>query len=331
MEHSFHKWDRTKAINLPVSKEVYNKFLNEEMALSNEFKSLIPFTAENYSDSSKYPKEIIFNVNSYYSGPGQKRGEMLYGLRTQDLMVLDIVKTNNWERPICFPIMSDSRSRIGLDNYLRMEGLVYRLTPFNLNTRGTYLNAKILYEQLSKEPEGFSQEPALGFKFRNLNMTRLYFDENAMRTAQIYRHIYLTLADYFTNYTKNPAKAAEVINIMRKKIVEPPVTMETRTRLNLLILYNRINQKEDAEKIFLDLERENLDEIERNPSNVNTQDNPYETLIGVYELLKKYDKEIELYYRLQKLFPNDEGLKNRIAQLKVLAAQNQYIPDTVKK
>jgi hypothetical protein len=51
-----------------------------------------------------------------------------YILKDQ-LVVLDILAHNNWKRPICFAVNMPGNCYAGLDEYLRLEGLVYRLVP----------------------------------------------------------------------------------------------------------------------------------------------------------------------------------------------------------
>jgi hypothetical protein len=48
-------------------------------------------------------------------------------LRVQDLGVLDIIRANNWERPIYFAVTVSGENKIGLDDYLTLEGLVFRI------------------------------------------------------------------------------------------------------------------------------------------------------------------------------------------------------------
>jgi hypothetical protein len=47
-------------------------------------------------------------------------------LTLSDLALIDIIASNKWKRPICFTSLQNG---IGLTNYLRKEGMVYRLTP----------------------------------------------------------------------------------------------------------------------------------------------------------------------------------------------------------
>jgi tetratricopeptide (TPR) repeat protein len=50
-------------------------------------------------------------------------------LRIQDQMIQQIVQTNQWQRPIFFAVTVPEENRAGLDEYLLMEAMVYRLLP----------------------------------------------------------------------------------------------------------------------------------------------------------------------------------------------------------
>jgi len=50
-------------------------------------------------------------------------------LRIQDKMVLNIVDSNNWKKPIYFAVTVSDDNKMGVDPYLQMQGLVYRIKP----------------------------------------------------------------------------------------------------------------------------------------------------------------------------------------------------------
>lgn len=50
-------------------------------------------------------------------------------LRLQDLGVLNIIKHNEWQRPVYFAATVSPEAKLGLDKNLIMEGMVYRLLP----------------------------------------------------------------------------------------------------------------------------------------------------------------------------------------------------------
>jgi hypothetical protein len=310
----FHEWEKSKVVNIPVPKKVFKRFLNEELKNQGEFKSLLSYSMEHYDDTSKYPANISFNVKSYYA-LSDRSGKTHHGIRTQDVMIMDIIRTNNWERPICFAISNTTDTRIGLDTYLRNEGLVYRLTPFNLNTRYEYINPKLVYDQLMNEPEEYSKEYKPGLKFRQLNNPGLYLDEPAMRLAQNYRTIFMSLAAYFISYPQDYAKAYEVLKLMEKKLPESTIYFDYRMKYNLLQYYHTLNKKEDFDKLFTSTEKDCLLEIEKDPDNTRNQWNPYNLLIELYQSTGNYDKEMEILNKLKVIYPQNAGLQNRIDEV----------------
>ena len=52
-------------------------------------------------------------------------------LEKKDLMILDLIESNDWERPIYFAITigSSARSFLFLNDYFRLDGMVYKLMP----------------------------------------------------------------------------------------------------------------------------------------------------------------------------------------------------------
>ena len=51
------------------------------------------------------------------------------GLFRNDLMLLDIIATNNWERPIYFANPNSVSKVLNIDKYCHLEGIVYRFKP----------------------------------------------------------------------------------------------------------------------------------------------------------------------------------------------------------
>jgi Flp pilus assembly protein TadD len=58
--------------------------------------------------------------------PGRKQQE---ALRVQDKLVLNIVDSNRWKKPIYFAVTVSEDNFMGLDPYLQMQGLAYRVMP----------------------------------------------------------------------------------------------------------------------------------------------------------------------------------------------------------
>ena len=78
-----------------------------------------------------------------------------------DLMVLDIIATNNWERPIYFGIGMGADSFLGFDKYFQLEGAALRVVPIEyrdsidgggLGESGR-INTSVLYDNLMNKFE----------------------------------------------------------------------------------------------------------------------------------------------------------------------------------
>ena len=64
-------------------------------------------------------------------------------LGKQELMILDMLQTNNWERPIYYAITVNPDQFVGLDGYFEQTGLAYQIVPKQAN-KGT--NTEKMYD-----------------------------------------------------------------------------------------------------------------------------------------------------------------------------------------
>jgi tetratricopeptide (TPR) repeat protein len=110
------------------------------------------------------------------------------GVQKADLMILDLLANNNWKRPVYFASTSGSSTFLGLDKYLKLEGLAYRLMPVKSKKveRGEVgsVNADVMYNNMMTK-----------FKWGNIQDTTLYFDETVVGMAQSHRLGFSELAD----------------------------------------------------------------------------------------------------------------------------------------
>jgi hypothetical protein len=110
-------------------------------------------------------------------------------LMKNDLMVLDLLATNNWERPIYFAVTTGEESYMNLQPYLQLEGLAYRLIPMrskNAGARGReqmQQNTSITYKNIMEK-----------FVWGGMDSPKIYMDENNMRMAVNLRLQMSTLA-----------------------------------------------------------------------------------------------------------------------------------------
>jgi len=234
-------------------------------------------------------------------------------IRVQDIMVVDILRTNQWKRPIYFAVTCAPDSKIGLDDYLWFDGLAMRLEPKKITREDLGINRDILEANLFDEPEGFSKTPQYGYKFRGINDPKVYFDENVTRLMLNLRSAFIRLAMYHANVDTNMTKATAALDRMEHLIPRSKVPMGWELESDLAGFYRRIGRLDRAEELAADVETQARRLLGAGEVNLNSPYNPYRALIDIYDQRKEYVKELEILKELQsRYFPNEPNLKARI-------------------
>ncbi len=96
-----------------------------------------------------------------------------------ELIALDILANNNWERPVYFA-SGGNNSSLSLEDYFQLEGFAYRLVPFK--TPG-----KSMLELGRVDDEFMSEKYLNDFQWGGLGDTSVYFDSHTRRTATVMR------------------------------------------------------------------------------------------------------------------------------------------------
>ncbi len=121
-------------------------------------------------------------------------------LRIQDIMVLNIVLANQWRKPIYFAVTVSDQNKVNLDDYLRMDGLSFKLVPRKGDRIDPALLETILFDK---------------FQYRNLNNPKVYFNDNIVGLLQNYRAAFLRLAHHYL-VTRNNDGVVRVLDKMNE-------------------------------------------------------------------------------------------------------------------
>ncbi len=241
-------------------------------------------------------------------------------VRVQDLAVLDIIRANNWERPIYFAVTCSENSKIGLSDYLQMEGMAFRLVPYKRTSEFYFVNEELLRKQLFEEPDyyEFSKDYEPGFKFRGLNDPTIFMDENHRRLFTNYRNSFIRLALHYLEDKKDNVKTIEVLDLMEEKLPRKVVGMQYFILSNLANIYEMAGDQEKFLEISREVEEECLRLIEENPMDFRSETSPYMVLMGTYQRTGEFDKLAELLTRLRAL-SGDQSLTPLIEQYRRMA------------
>lgn len=235
-------------------------------------------------------------------------------VKIQDLMIYEIVKSNNWQRPIYFSSTVTEDNFIGLDDYLVVEGMSKRLVPFKEETKQFRVNEELTYKNLMITPAEHSKTPQPGMFFRGYNNPDIFFDQVHGNIVQNYRSQYLTFS--YAMYHENKFdKVAEILNKMEQNIPISVVPMDYRIQYDVAMMYNRIGDKAKFNELSVYVEQSAIAEMQRNPNDISTYWNPYKLLIDVYEAKEEYGKAIDILTRLDRVSPGSPEVKMKIQML----------------
>ncbi len=247
-------------------------------------------------------------------------------VRVQDLMVKEIVQDNNWQRPIYFAVTCSDDSKIGLQDYLKMEGMALRLVPEKRQPGIEFVNQEKLEKELTENP-GYSKTYKPGFKFRGLNNPHIFFDDNHVRMTQNYRNAFMRLAIYYLNTNKDQ-QAVATLDEMEKDIPREVIPMDYEILFEVGNMYYNAGAQKQYKEIAGEVEKQALIRLEQNPEDVQSYYNPYRILIETYENLKDNNKLLGIWQRLGEMYPNDRNVKANIAKYESLTRNGQ---DTIPK
>jgi tetratricopeptide (TPR) repeat protein len=269
----------------------------------------------------------------------------------QDRMVLHIIAANKFERPIYFAVTVspenmlnlDNRANIkGLENYLRMDGLAFKVTPYG--GPRDFISPQKLHKNLFEE-----------FRYRNLNNPEVYYNDNILGLLQNYRSAFLRLANYYQTQGKgDPSmneKALAVLDKMNEVMPEEVIPLRNyQLSLQFGRMYAEAGRPQELEKrlqrapqvykmdavdmLFLaeyysqflrnDARAESLalEVLKQSPQSSQ----PYGWLMSHYARTQQYDKSVDILQRWLNEHPTDKDAKARLEELQVLA----HLQDSLK-
>ena len=114
-----------------------------------------------------------------------------------EMMILDLLVTNNWERPIYWATTVGSSKYLNLQDYFQLEGFAYRLVPLKRQSDLQALSygsvaSDIMYDNMMNH-----------FKYGNMNNPNVYIDENNARMITNIRNNFNRLARTLIEEGKN--------------------------------------------------------------------------------------------------------------------------------
>jgi hypothetical protein len=217
------------------------------------------------------------------------------------LMLIDLIASNNWERPIYFNNTSLSTLGLNISEHVVMEGLTYRLLPIQKpeSIREELVNTDLAVKNYTEN-----------FAFRGMNDANIYLDEEYRRFASNHRSalnsIVLALLD-----EKKIEEAAKLLNFGLATIPDKALPYDLSSGQSVPLFFE-VGEDEKALEIVDKISKRSLDMIEFYSKTGRSYDR--EMMISV-ELIKYFiplleergyqEKAQELSKRLESLMGSE--------------------------
>lgn len=157
-------------------------------------------------------------------------------LYKNDLAMLDVLATSNWERPMYVNETSLAQFNVNLRPYVVQEGNAYRILPVrnpSKSSQNRLVNTEVAFENMTKK-----------FQFRGLQDPSVYYTEDYRKFVLNHRSSFLQLAETFIR-NGNPEKARETLLFSLDKMPDAAIRYDYISASYVSALFE-VGEKEKA-------------------------------------------------------------------------------------
>lgn len=311
-----------KNINIPVDKEMLKQAFSEDynykeaIGVKPDTSLQILQTGTDFEmPVDSLDNQISWRVTGRLYGQDQA-GNNLHYMQVQDLMIVELLKSNNWLRPIYFANTVSNQSMLGLNDYFRTEGKAYRVMPKKYDSRyNGHIDTKIHTKRIRD------------FSFTSWNDPSAYFDENIRRMLGNYRYTFLQLAETFVEEGQ-PDSAAFYLRMAEEKI--PFRVDEENYNLQALFAakYITLGELEAAEKLGNDIKPRIFSAFESAYNNFISTQAKFQKLSEEFEAARSngdISKQRSLRPQITTLYEQTQSIGDNIMQIRQYLSIAQYV------
>jgi len=294
-------------VRIPVNKDL----LRSSFSASGEYRKAIGVQSDTALNVYEEAVDFGMPVDSldselawYFEGrraPGTDRqGNKRYYTQIQDEVIIDILKTNKWLRPVHFANTVSRVSQLGLQNYFRFEGKGFRVVPQrheNVSSFG-WIDPEIMADTYRK------------FRFRKWNKPGNYLDENIRRMLGNYRYGITELANAYQEQNM-PDSAAKWLKWGEERLPFNSVGGDNRSIVLYAYNYATSQDYDNAMRLALLTQNESLEKLE---SHLQKFDSLQQKIAQLTNQIKQArgNADISKQQQLQKKMQNISARRERI-------------------
>ena len=211
-------------------------------------------------------------------------------LGKHELVILDMLQTNNWQRPMYYAITVSPEQFVKLDPYFQQTGLAYQIVPMKTSGTTKSLNTEKMYDNLMNK-----------FRWGGVDKPGVYLDENVLRMCKTYRTV---LFGKLAAALINEGKKDKALKVLDKcmEVLPPENVPVDYYALSIAEFYYTLEQNEKAEHLYgliADDAMRNLNWFFRlTPTQfLSVSSEVYENLAVLQEIMRVSDKHNPEFFK----------------------------------
>ena len=159
-------------------------------------------------------------------------------LGKQELIILDMLHTNNWKRPIYYAITVSPDQFVKLDKYFQQTGMAYQIVPLETTDKSNSVNTARMYDNVMNK-----------FHWGGVDKKGIYIDENVMRMCKSYR---IALFGKLAAALLSEGQKDKALKVLDKcmQVLPPENVPLDYSALSIGEMYYNLGQKAKADKIM---------------------------------------------------------------------------------
>ncbi len=149
------------------------------------------------------------------------------------LMIMEMLSNSEWKRPMYFVVTAGNDYYMGLEPYMELTGMAYRITPTRSADGQVRVNTEVMYDNMMHK-----------FEYGNMNMPGIYIDENLMRMCRTHRSMFSLLAESLYKEGQYD-KCREVLDYAEEMLPQYNIPYDY-TSASMAVLYYNLGDMDKA-------------------------------------------------------------------------------------
>ena len=132
-------------------------------------------------------------------------------LTKSELMIIEMLNTNKWKRPVYFAVTVGDDYYLGLNDHFELTGMTYQVLPVSSEGKGARVNVEKMYDNMMNK-----------FRWGNVADSTVYLDETVLRMCRTHRMMFGQLAGALIQQN-DTVRAEKVLDFSQKVLPSPQI------------------------------------------------------------------------------------------------------------